>query len=157
MITADLLRDIASHFDGDTPETPKHLSDISVFEAKLLQPLWNKSWDDISWDDFNRGSSIFHDLPEENLPYFLGAFMHHSVQNHVFESAAFDPFWEFPEQLKNKKYRNRPKMVLLRSNLNADQVGVFSQYLSFRQLYGPPHETEQLQFMIDLLQHQYGA
>jgi hypothetical protein len=85
-----------------------------------------------------------------------GLRLEHGLQQDQ-SSINFDALWEFSELEKNKKYRNPPQMLLVRTNFNPMQICIFAEYLSFRKLYGPSHESERLQYMLDLIQHQYGT
>lgn len=100
----DILRDIEQAFGQASPpsrpEEWKHWTDDirSIHYSEAIEEtyrLWDKSWADLTLDDFEECSRAFTFLPKEHVPYFLGAVMVLSLQTEPYSPEIFELFTLF--------------------------------------------------------------
>jgi len=147
-----LSKEIVNAFYSDPPPL---LSDDAAsykdyFDDTFI--FWGKDWHELKLQYFENNPTVFSSLPSDILPYFLGAYMYLSVKEEDFSCSALVNVCENPILARNKKYRRRPKMQIIREALSDKQIKVFTKYLSLRKEYVDPGEESTLDYSARLLE-----
>lgn len=112
------------------PEVPDSLDQYRDYFLDT-QSFWGKTWEEMTLAQFEKFPLIFGSLPTDLLPHFLGAYMYLSLAEPSSKLDSLAYICENPILMKQKKYRNRPKMQSVRTALSEMQLEIFKEYLSY--------------------------
>lgn len=110
-------------------ERPPELNYFGAGDGDDIEALRGKNWNSITLSDFNDNPWIFFSLPEEALPYYLGAYMVRSIMEDSFMATSFR-YMISSTPIRAGRKRNIGAMVL-RKSLDHRQVKLLIAYLDF--------------------------
>lgn len=76
---ASFVKAIEAEFSGPVPTVPDNYHEGSEAREET-EDFWSKTWGELSVADFDERRSVFHFLPNECIPYYLGAMMNASIR-----------------------------------------------------------------------------
>lgn len=109
---SELLRDIRNSFGEDLPPSlPKgwealtdDISSANYSEAiEETYRFWGKSWSELEMADFDECTGVFSFLPNEHVPYFLGALMELSLREEPYADDLLELFTLFDPSIADGK------------------------------------------------------